>query len=64
MIKVDGQKGSMWTVLKTENGRFNEKMDGLKEENWTVIRDESGRSKRRVTSMLVKNVGDQESGPK
>ena len=39
-------------------------MDGLKEENWTVIRDESGRSKRRVTSMLVKNVGDQESGPK
>ena len=54
----------MWTVLKTENGRFNEKMDGLKEENWTVIRDESGRSKRRVTSMLVKNVGDQESGPK
>ena len=54
----------MWTVQKTENGRFNEKMDGPKEENWTVIRDESGRSKRRVTSMLVKNVGDQESGPK
>ena len=39
-------------------------MNGLKKENWTAIRDESGRSKRRVTSMLVKNVGDQESGPK
>ena len=40
------------------------KMDGLKKENWTAIRDKSGRSKRRVTSMSVKNVGDQESGPK
>ena len=58
-IKVDGQKGSMWTVQKTESERFNEKMDGLKKKNWTAIRDESGRSKRRVTSMLVKNVGDQ-----
>ena len=48
----------------TESGQFNEKMNGLKKENWTAIRDESGRSKRRVTSMLVKNVGDQESGPK
>ena len=44
-------------------------MNGLKEENWTAIRDENGRpkegtSKRRDKSMLVKNVGDQESGPK
>ena len=54
----------MWTVLKTENGRFNEKMDGPKEENWTVIRDESGRSKRRVTSMLMTNFGDQMLGIK
>ena len=40
------------------------KIDGLKKENWTAKRDESGRFKRRVTSMLLRNVGGQIWGMK
>ena len=39
-MKVDGKKGSKWTVQKTER----EKMDSLYKENWKVMKDESERA--------------------
>ena len=42
-MKVDGPKGSKWTVRKDRSGR-SRKTYGLKKNNWEINRDESRRS--------------------
>ena len=60
--RVDGRKnktaGSKGRSKRLKVDGLIRKTDGLKKATWTDMRDESGRSKRRVTSMLVTNVGD------